>query len=276
MSGSISKLVERMKYWCLDVSLGYDQYNREDFRNDGETDCSALVIHALKEAGFDTGSATYTGNMRSQLTARGWKVMPVNGSPKTGDILLNDVNHVAVYIGGGKLAQASIDENGHATGGKAGDQTGHETNVSYYYNYPWNCYLRYTGKQSAATSSEPASDGELEIDGQFGVATANKAMEYEGITPDDEISHQYKEACNEHLYAAQFDNSLKGSMLIKKWQTRLKAKGLYNGELDGLCGTGTIKAMQTALGTTVDGIISETSEMVKALQRALNANKLPW
>ncbi|WP_431381301.1 hypothetical protein [Enterococcus casseliflavus] len=51
---------------------------------------------------------------------------------------------------------------------------------------------------------------------------------------------------------------------------------LHNGAVDGLCGKNTIKAMQKALGNTQDGKISEVSEMVKALQRALNNNKLPW
>ncbi|HAQ1358672.1 TPA: hypothetical protein IX176_000598 [Enterococcus faecium] len=49
MRGSIKKFIERMNYWCQTVSLGYDQSNRQDFRDGGETDCSALVIHALKE-----------------------------------------------------------------------------------------------------------------------------------------------------------------------------------------------------------------------------------
>ncbi|WP_428253014.1 peptidoglycan-binding domain-containing protein [Enterococcus gallinarum] len=64
--------------------------------------------------------------------------------------------------------------------------------------------------------------------------------------------------------------------MIRAIQKRLKAKGYYNGAVDGLCGKNTIKAMQKALGTTQDGIISSTSDMVKALQRALNNNKLPW
>lgn len=162
MAGSVSKFIERMKYWCTSVSLGYDQSNRLDFRDGGETDCSALVLHALREAGFDTGSATYTGNMRSNLTARGWKVVSVNGNPQAGDILLNDVHHVAVYIGGGKLAQASIDENGRATGGKGGDQTGNETNIRNYYNYPWNCYLRWGGTSDTG-SSTPSTGGKIKM-----------------------------------------------------------------------------------------------------------------
>lgn len=162
MAGSIQKLIDRMIYWCGTVSLGYDQSNRLDFRDGGETDCSALVIYALNEAGFETGSASYTGNMRSNLTARGWKVVTNNGKPQAGDILLNDVNHVAVYIGGGKLAQASIDENGRITGGKGGDQTGRETNISNYYNYPWNCYLRWTGANDSG-NTPPSTGGKIKM-----------------------------------------------------------------------------------------------------------------
>ena len=64
--------------------------------------------------------------------------------------------------------------------------------------------------------------------------------------------------------------------MIRAIQMGLKARGYYSGVIDGLCGEATIKAMQKALGTTVDGIISPKSDMVRALQRALNNNKLPW
>lgn len=141
--GSVSTLVNRMVYWCRDVSLGYSQADRWDIRVGGNCDCSSLVIHCLQEAGFDTGSATYTGNLSANLTARGWLRLNPNVSKKPGDILLNDLNHVAVYIGNNQLAQASISENGTAYGSD-GDQTGMETNISNYYDYPWNAVLRYT------------------------------------------------------------------------------------------------------------------------------------
>lgn len=192
MAGSIQKLIDRMIYWCQTVSLGYDQSNRLDFRDDGETDCSALVIHALQEAGFSTGSASYTGNMRSNLTARGWKVITNNGAPQAGDILLNDNNHVAVYIGGGKLAQASIDERGKITGGKGGDQTGNETNIRGYYNYPWNCYLRYSGTQTPGKSiSEIAKEV---IAGKWSTGADRvaklKAAGYDPVAVQAEVNRQ--------------------------------------------------------------------------------------
>lgn len=151
MMGDLSKFIERMRYWCEEGNLGYDQSNRWDIRVGGECDCSSLVIHALKEAGFDTGAATYTGNMGAELCARGWKRVAADGNPQPGDILLNDASHVAVWLGD-RLAQASIDERGRISGGQPGDQ-GNETNTRGYYNYPWDCYLRW--QKATAPAKKP-------------------------------------------------------------------------------------------------------------------------
>lgn len=75
---SISKAIEAMDKACRIWSVGYDQSNRWDIRDGGETDCSALVIWALKQGGFDTGSATYTGNLSYNLTRNGWLRLPPN------------------------------------------------------------------------------------------------------------------------------------------------------------------------------------------------------
>lgn len=160
---SIQAFIDRMRFWCAEGDLGYDQGDRWDIREGGECDCSSLVIFALQEAGFDTGSASYTGNMSGNLTARGWRRIPFTWSPHAGDILLNDANHVAVWLGD-CLAQASIDENGNISGGQPGDQTGGETNLRGLYDYPWDCILRYSGSggasSSSASGSEPANGGD--------------------------------------------------------------------------------------------------------------------
>lgn len=261
---SIQTFINRMIYWCQTVSLGYDQSNRLDFRHGGETDCSALVIHALKEAGFDTGTATYTGNMRSNLTARGWKVVANNGNPQPGDILLNDVHHVAAYIGNGKLAQASIDERGRATGGQGGDQTGRETNISNYYNYPWNCYLRYVGGSTGSTGS---SDNKLSVDGSWGPSTTKRLQEYFGCSiRDGVISGQVKGAWSQNIPSIQFGSG--GSNLIRAMQKWLGVTA------DGNMGPGTIKALQKRMETTQDGVISSPSDVVREMQRRLNKNKM--
>lgn len=151
---STAKLVQRMRWWCASANLGYSQADRWNIRVGGNCDCSSLVIHCLQEAGFSTGSATYTGNLSANLTARGWKRIANNGNPLPGDVLLNDTHHVAVYLGNGLLAQASSSEYGSAYG-RPGDQTGRETNIRRYYNYPWNCYLRYAGRQSTTPAVKP-------------------------------------------------------------------------------------------------------------------------
>jgi cell wall-associated NlpC family hydrolase len=150
---AIQDAVKIIKTACTQWSLGYDQTNRLDFRDGGETDCSALVILICEQAGLLPGNdirknigATFTGNMRANFKARGWRVLPT--PPKTklqpGDVLLNDADHTAMYVGNGKLAQASIDETDKGVkGGASGDQTGRETQVLSYYNFPWSCVLRY-------------------------------------------------------------------------------------------------------------------------------------
>lgn len=153
---SVNTLIARMRYWCEVANMGYSQSDRWNFNpKAGNCDCSSLVIHCLREAGFDTGTAVNTADLSVNLTSRGWKRLPVDGHPKAGDILLNDVNHVAVYLGGGQLAQASISEH-NSLYGTAGDQIGRETNISPYYSYPWNCYLRYESEDDMPTAQEIA------------------------------------------------------------------------------------------------------------------------
>ncbi|MBF9690593.1 peptidoglycan amidohydrolase family protein [Bifidobacterium dentium] len=153
---SVNTLIARMRYWCEVANMGYSWSDRWNFNpKAGNCDCSSLVIHCLREAGFDTGTAVNTANLSENLTSRGWKRLPVDGHPKAGDILLNDVNHVAVYLGGGQLAQASNSEH-NSRYGTAGDQTGLETNISPYYNFPWNCYLRYESEDDMPTAQEIA------------------------------------------------------------------------------------------------------------------------
>jgi hypothetical protein len=150
----VNYFAQRMRYWCDEGNLGYDQSNRWDVRYGGETDCSALVIHCLQEAGFDTGDASYTGDLSANLTAWGWERLAFDAnSLRVGDIILNDVHHVvAVTEGSGAsclVSYASIDENGNASGGKAGDQTDRETLTRslYYPSYGWDCILRYKQTQ---------------------------------------------------------------------------------------------------------------------------------
>ena len=125
---------------------------------------------------------------------------------------------------------------------------------------------------SLENPSTPASKPRyitLSVDGKFGPTTARRLQQYFGTTQDGVISHQYKQKFNQNIYAAQFDQTLRGSNVIRALQ---KLLGVSQ---DGLMGQATIKALQKRLGTTQDGIISPVSNVVSALQKALNTNKLP-
>lgn len=143
-----------------DDSHGYDQANRWG----PDYDCSSAIIYIWEKIGVKVKSAgaTYTGNIYPVFKLCGFedvtnKVNRITGSGlEPGDILLNHRNHVAMYVGAGKVFNASINEKGTVTGGKTGDQTGKEIRIVKYYNYPWNCVLRYT-KDTATKKIEPKS-----------------------------------------------------------------------------------------------------------------------
>lgn len=276
---SIDTLCDRMRYWCDEGNLGYCQEHRWDIYEGGEADCSSLVIHCLQEAGFDTGDASYTGNMSDELCARGWRRVANDGHPQRGDVLLNDVHHTAVYIGDGLLCQASRNENHGANGGQPGDQDGWETNTRGYYDYPWNCYLRYGGDCDDEGDGGGGNDDSLEVDGWWGEKTTRRMQEHFGTEADGVVSDQWQGDSWRHAGCPSFEHSYSGngSQLIRAVQGRLNESGASL-EVDGLCGENTINAligrfMGESGATVLDGIISAPSLTVKAMQRALNEGR---
>lgn len=161
----VEKAVSWMEKTAADPKHGYDQIFR--WGEKGDYDCSAAVITAYETAGVPVkskGGATYTGNLRKAFLACGFKdvTSSVNRNNvvglKRGDVLLAEGHHVAMYCGGGKEVEASINEKGTARGGKPGDQTGREFLVRPYRNYPWTHVLRLEEKStSTTTTSTPAS-----------------------------------------------------------------------------------------------------------------------
>ena len=264
-----------MTWWCQYGDLGYDQYNRWDLRVGGETDCSALIIGVLKARGFDVGGATYTGNMARELTQRGWVMLDPDTDLERGDILLSHANHVAMYIGGGLLAQASIDERGEIAGGQSGDQA-NETNVKPYYDYPWDCILRYTGSDTGGQSTYGHGSGynangygedyvrevqtlllargydlgEDGADGILGENTYNAIKAFQEANGGLEI---------DGIPGPQTLAALRGASIVPT--------AAHQPAVDGYWGDATTRLLQGVLGTTVDGVVSS--------QAAVNRDSLP-
>lgn len=128
----------------------------------GDRDCSSSVIDAWSRALEGTKyegalkGATYTGNMKKVFLNSGlfsWK--PMSFIAQRGDIYLNEQNHTAMCQSPNpdKLSEFCINEFGGVYGGKTGDQTGGESRIANYYDYPWDGILHYEGGKNVAQTS---------------------------------------------------------------------------------------------------------------------------
>lgn len=122
----------------------------------GDRDCSSAVISCWRLALLGTAyqgaldGATYTGNMRSVFVVSGlfeWHQMGDGYVAQRGDVYLNELSHTAMCVSAvpDMLAEFSINEMGTITGGQVGDQTGSESRVGAYYDFPWDGILAYNG-----------------------------------------------------------------------------------------------------------------------------------
>lgn len=139
--------------------------------NRGDYDCSSSVCTAWQKALEGTkyegrlDGATFTGNMRSVFVNSGlfdvWNTDSTNAV--RGDVYLNDSSHTAMCQDGGSdnvygydaLSEFCINEFGGTYGGQRGDQTGGESRIAGFYNYPWNCTLHYNGKADGSQKTDP-------------------------------------------------------------------------------------------------------------------------
>ena len=230
---SIESIIEQatktMEVCAADASHGYDQSQRWG----PDYDCSSAVISAWEKAGVPVKSngATYTGNMYSVFLRCGFEdvtasVNLANGSGlQRGDVLLNHVNHTAMYVGGNKTVEASINENGTTTGGMTGDQTGREFLLRGYRNYPWDVVLRYTGK----AVDTPANKAPNYFYNNIRLPLIKKGME---------------------------------SPYIKSLQEMLAAREYYTGEIDGIYGAkleAAVLGFQADNGLETDGEIGRNT-----------------
>ena len=156
----IGAAVELARCMASDGKHGYDQSHRWG----PDYDCSSLIITVWEQVGVPvrTGGATYTGNMREVFLRCGFADVTSEVSLGdgrglvAGDVLLNHRNHTAMMVDKYNLVQASINELGTVTGGQTGDQNGGEIAVRSYYNFPWDCVLRY--RENDGEAGEKAAD----------------------------------------------------------------------------------------------------------------------
>nr|WP_304974064.1 hypothetical protein [uncultured Schaedlerella sp.] len=158
-----------------DVEVGGKVYKLEQ----GDRDCSSGVISAYEAAGISCGGATYTGNMRSCMCAIGnfkWHPMSSGYVAQAGDIYLDEACHTAMCLSAvpDMLMEFAISEN-NGIDGAEGDQTGHESHIRTYYDYPWDgileCINREEAQNGTTVSNAPASEENNTLVGLTGGAT---------------------------------------------------------------------------------------------------------
>lgn len=255
---------EAMILW-MQNRLGKVNYSMTHRLGPNSYDCSSAVFFSMIAGGFlPSGSM---GNTETLFGMVGTKLKKISRSEvQRGDIFISgtpggsngSAGHTGIFLSNGSFIHCSYTHNGIAV----------DTNDAYMSTKLQHNFYRIIDGGTTNTDNKPQMI-QLALDGQFGNATARRLQEYfDTAGKDGVISHQYKQKYNQNIYAAQFDNSLIGSNVVKALQ---KFLGISQ---DGLFGQATIKALQKHLGTTQDGIISPVSDSVKELQRRLNANKL--
>ena len=157
----------------------------------GNRDCSSAVCEAweLSLAGspYDGLITRYnwTGGMREMFVGSGlfsWQSVTANAA--RGDIYLDEENHTAMSLGGGKIGHFTGSETG-GIDGEPGDQTGRESSIQDYYCGSWDGVLHYNGKADVGSASTPTGSGAPSGDvsklaarviaGEFGNGDARKA-----------------------------------------------------------------------------------------------------
>lgn len=128
----------------------------------GDRDCSSAVIDAWEAVlPGSTGGATYTGDMRECFVSTGlWAWHPAGDGyvARRGDVYLNEAHHTAMCKSTEPraLMQFSLSETG-SIDGVVGDQTGGESNIRAFYDYPWDGVLAYVGSQPGGVDSGRAA-----------------------------------------------------------------------------------------------------------------------
>lgn len=154
---------EKAIEWAVKIANnkkhGYSQLNRW---GNPDYDCSSFAISAYKQAGINTGAATYTGNM-SALLSHGFTEVTGSIDLKTqaglqkGDILYwhksGNLGHAALYAGNGQIVHARGASYGSS---EPGDQ-GTEIAVCPYYRGSWQHVYRYTGNGVPIKTPTPAT-----------------------------------------------------------------------------------------------------------------------
>ena len=163
-NGNGGKVIESAVNWAMAIAAD-DTYGYHYGGWGPDYDCAHFVISAFEQAGVQLkeNGAGDTASLKQACLKCGFEV--VDGWDKTttaglerGDILLNEIHHACLYIGGGKVANCSQDKDN----GKTGDTTGEEIRIQQFYQYKpggWDLALRYIEPDSGDGTTDYSTVG---------------------------------------------------------------------------------------------------------------------
>lgn len=241
-------------WWCmLFVSMVFDEAGQVDAIGGWTYNTDVCISHArARGLPFVTAAQAHPGD----VVIFNW-----NGGP---------TDHVGVVernLGGGWIQTIE----GNTSSGAAGSQSAgngvwrrrRHDSIAAIIRPAWR-----DGSLAASSSTAPAA---LSVDGWWGQATTRRLQQVLGTPVDGVVSSQSAawRSQNPGLTTGwEWTGSPVGSQLIQALQRKLSV------EADGLIGPGTIRALQARMGTPQDGVLSEQSQCITALQQRLQKGTL--
>ena len=164
-NGNGGKVIESAVNWAMAIAA--DDTHGYHYGGWGpDYDCAHFVISAFEQAGVqlkENGAGDTTSLKQACLkcgfeVVDDWEDKNTSAGLERGDILLNEIHHACLYIGGGQVVNASQDKDG----GKTGDTTGEEIRIQQFYPYKpdgWDLALRYIEPDSGDGTTDYSTVG---------------------------------------------------------------------------------------------------------------------
>ena len=165
-NGNGGKVIESAVNWAMAIAADDTHGYHLGKWGDPDYDCAHFVISAFEQAGVqlkENGAGDTTSLKQACLkcgfeVVDDWEDKNTSAGLERGDILLNEIHHACLYIGGGQVVNASQDKDG----GKTGDTTGEEIRIQQFYPYKpggWDLALRYIEPDSGDGTTDYSTVG---------------------------------------------------------------------------------------------------------------------
>ena len=164
-NGNGGKVIESAVNWAMAIAAD-DTYGYHYGGWGPDYDCAHFVISAFEQAGVQLkeNGASDTTSLKQACLKCGFEVVDdwedknTSAGLERGDILLNEIHHACLYIGGGQVVNCSQDKDGD----KTGDTTGEEIRIQQFYPYKpdgWDLALRYIEPDSGDGTTDYSTVG---------------------------------------------------------------------------------------------------------------------